>query len=401
MWTGKWRPPVREELDGAPWIPGSAWPLRFEELQPHITKVATGMKIEELLRLSNKGKNRIVKRLRKFKLEPYFFAWGEKTYRVPEEVRPHQNIRVILQATATNIRLNKSHELVEGITCRSLDGHEITVCGGSYVLATGGLENARILLASNSQIPAGVGNQNDLVGRFYQDHLKLANGRLKPGSGMQELAEELRRFPRPKRSLSLALDASTREEQQLLRHSFFFKPQYDEVGSRSWFSKHIHDGNGILSHYQVKFATEQAPNPDSRLTLSCHTDALGIPVLNVNWRFSNLDHHSARMSCCLMNDCLRRARLGTIEWPEGPPTVESMTDAAHPCSTTRMASSPEEGVVDPDCRVFGHENLFVLGSSVFPAAPVYSPTFTILVLASRLAGKLGKADDPLRTPDLD
>ncbi len=53
-----------------------------------------------------------------------------------------------------------------------------------------------------------------------------------------------------------------------------------------------------------------------------------------------------------------------------------------------MASRPEAGVVDTDCRVFGTENLYVASSAVFPTGPSYSPTFTILAIARRLGQHL-------------
>jgi choline dehydrogenase-like flavoprotein len=56
--------------------------------------------------------------------------------------------------------------------------------------------------------------------------------------------------------------------------------------------------------------------------------------------------------------------------------------------TTRMASCPEEGVTDANCRVFGTDNLYVAGSAVFPTGPSYSPTFTILALTRRLGQHL-------------
>jgi choline dehydrogenase-like flavoprotein len=61
--------------------------------------------------------------------------------------------------------------------------------------------------------------------------------------------------------------------------------------------------------------------------------------------------------------------------------------------TTRMAADPSEGVVDRDCRVFGTDNLYVASSAVFPTAHAYSPTFTILALARRLATHLATRHD--------
>jgi hypothetical protein len=53
-----------------------------------------------------------------------------------------------------------------------------------------------------------------------------------------------------------------------------------------------------------------------------------------------------------------------------------------------MASRPEDGVVDTDCRVFGIENLYVAGASVFPTGGHANPMMTIVALAIRLGEHL-------------
>ena len=40
----------------------------------------------------------------------------------------------------------------------------------AFVLCAGGIETARLLLANNRQHPNGIGNEHDIVGRFFQDH---------------------------------------------------------------------------------------------------------------------------------------------------------------------------------------------------------------------------------------
>ena len=53
-----------------------------------------------------------------------------------------------------------------------------------------------------------------------------------------------------------------------------------------------------------------------------------------------------------------------------------------------MAETPDDGVVDANCKVFGQENLYVAGSSVFPSCGHANPTLTIVQLALRLADHL-------------
>ena len=52
------------------------------------------------------------------------------------------------------------------------------------MLAAGGIGNARLLLLGNTDHPGGIGNQHDLVGRFFMEHLALRSGVVSPsGSG--------------------------------------------------------------------------------------------------------------------------------------------------------------------------------------------------------------------------
>ncbi len=60
---------------------------------------------------------------------------------------------------------------VERLEVARLDGKRHVARARTFVLAVGGIENARLLLASDDVRPAGVGNDHDLVGRFFQAHM--------------------------------------------------------------------------------------------------------------------------------------------------------------------------------------------------------------------------------------
>src|SRR5262249_10228173 len=94
----------------------------------------------------------------------------------------------LLISNLTGIRLSKDGRQVERLDVAPLTGNRLTVKPRFTVLAAGAIENARLLLASNDVMAAGVGNGNDLVGRFFADHpiprdvatLVLFDGRMAP-----------------------------------------------------------------------------------------------------------------------------------------------------------------------------------------------------------------------------
>ena len=94
---------------------------------------------------------------------------------------------------------------------------------------------------------------------------------------------------------------------------------------------------------------------------------------------------------------LAQARLG-----EPDPWTSQVIGNWHHEGTTRMHANPDMGVVDTDCRVHGLDNLYVAGSSVFPASGSTSPTVTIVQLALRLADQLEArlAGQPLASPQM-
>jgi choline dehydrogenase-like flavoprotein len=137
---------------------------------------------------------------------------------------------------------------------------------------------------------------------------------------------------------------------------------------------------------------EQAPNPDSRVTLGPETDALGQRKLRIDWRLTALDWHTYRTAAAMFGAELARACNGQFElqpWLlDGHDESPQIQGTAHHIGTTRMAEQPSQGVVDLDSRVHGISNLYVAGSSVFPTGGWAFPTFTVVSMSLRLADHL-------------
>jgi choline dehydrogenase-like flavoprotein len=136
---------------------------------------------------------------------------------------------------------------------------------------------------------------------------------------------------------------------------------------------------------------ETPPDPTNRVMLTPERDALGLPVVAVVWRLNEQVQHTLVSATQLFVDYFSKLNLGTLEpaeWVNTPDWTSHLQDAYHHIGTTRMGATSHEGVVDRDCRVFGVENLYVAGSSVFPTSGHSNPTATLLALAFRLADHL-------------
>jgi choline dehydrogenase-like flavoprotein len=429
VWTGKWRFFDPADFEPRPWFSHSGWPIEFEELRPFYEEVARDHGWADLDVLQrNETLDRMRAAVQSAGLEVSVHAWQRKPLRVAaaytEELRRSETVDVILGATATEILLAEGHERVRAIACRSLEGRRLEVEAEQFVLATGGLEAPRLLLASNRQLVAGVGNEHDLVGRFFMDHpKKRKRGTLRPGPALRAPSDVIA-AEHPRFQLTFSLSADTRRERSLLSHVVYFEPVFrSKVGYPAMATQMIRDGLrardtrlllrgvlrlartprgawlvlrntvrpgsvGPLDHYAVSVALEQEPNPQSRVYLDSNRDAVGMPKLVVEWRLSRLDRESFGRMLDGLKDAFAKAGIGTLDFGPELQSVDDTVDSAHQIGATRMASSPMEGVVDPDCRVFGTENLFVASMSVFPTGGTTGPTFTVLALARRLGAHL-------------
>jgi choline dehydrogenase-like flavoprotein len=397
VWTGKWKYLQPSDFEERPWVDKSGWPIRFDDLLEHYRSAAKDYGFGDLeAEAVRREIMELRTRLAANGLKMSSFYWEETPTRTAkrfgDEMRRSKNLQVVLGATATELRLDASCQRVNAIVCRSLEGKELLVEGEAVVLATGALEAARLLLSSDRQLPGGIGNAYGLVGRFYTDHPKHHTGILRPGPLTRQYAHELQYAPKPRFCICFALDDDTQREQKLLEHVLYLKPIYEKPVERLWRIVQgrpvCRDGNGTIAAYRVKFVTEQVPHLDSRLTLGTERDPLGQRKLEVNWCFTDHDRQSMAKTLQLLTQRFAEVGLGTFDFGDDPPSLETMTDAAHQMGTTRMAHSPTEGVVDTNCCVFGTDNLYVASSAVFPTGPSYSPTFTILALARRLGQHL-------------
>jgi choline dehydrogenase-like flavoprotein len=136
------------------------------------------------------------------------------------------------------------------------------------------------------------------------------------------------------------------------------------------------------------------------VTLSDRTDALGLPFLDIDLRYTEADARSVLQAHELLDQSLRQSGLGHLEYREPlEKRISSILGQAkegyHQIGTTRMGLTQQDSVVDGACRVHGLDNLYVSSSSVFPCSGQANPTFPAVALALRLAAHL--ADEARRS----
>jgi hypothetical protein len=151
---------------------------------------------------------------------------------------------------------------------------------------------------------------------------------------------------------------------------------------------------------ELRIATEQALNPSSRVYLGSELDSFGMRRPILEWQLSEIDRRTIQRAAVRFGETLARQGLGRVrlaDWlftedAEFPGFAEGQeVGGHHHMCTTRMAESPSQGVVDKNQRVFGVDNLYLAGSSVFSTPGHMNPTFTIVQMTLRLADYLNAA----------
>jgi choline dehydrogenase-like flavoprotein len=149
-------------------------------------------------------------------------------------------------------------------------------------------------------------------------------------------------------------------------------------------AQEIKEGATVLQMLEVEVYGQQAPNPDSRVTLDDERDALGMPRVRMHWSLTDFDRRSVDRTLRIVAQEFGRLGLGRmhLDFKEWEPDFYY---GNHHMGTTRMHDDPRKGVVDRNCRVHGVGNLYVAGSSTFPTSGNAPPTMTIVAMALRLA----------------
>jgi choline dehydrogenase-like flavoprotein len=384
LWSGWCRPLDEVDVQPRDWVHPSGWPFSLAQLWPYYRRAHAICELGDCTYdVSHWEHLHGAKRL---PLPPDKVT--TKVYRLSPPTRfgltyraamaKADNVRVILYANALHIERAAVSPHIERIHAGSLRGNRFSVEARWYVLATGGVENARLLLASRTPHGVAVGNEHDQVGRYFMEHVHFPSGVLwLAAPSLQYTTLYCPTTLRIAARLFLADPLQVREK--LLNYNAMLEPLVVEHGSRR-----------SLAAWRLHHTLEQFPNPLSRVLLSESRDGLGMPRVKLEWRTTELDRTSYRRSLELLAAELHGIGLGQLsiapgdndeQWPPEP--VQGLR--GHHMGTTRMSRDPREGVVDENCRVHGLKNLFVAGSSVFPTSGAGTPTLTLVALALRLA----------------
>jgi choline dehydrogenase-like flavoprotein len=224
------------------WVPFSGWPIAHQSLAPYLDRAAQVLNLgpnvydENLWKLI--GIAPPEPRLDADGLRPFFWQFARSRLDHLDIMRfgrefvalKADNVRVLLNATVTQIELTADGSSFDGFKISTIDGVRSKVKATSAVIAASGIENPRLLLASNAIQSPGIGNAHDLVGRFLMDHAGARVGRFDE-VGLAPIAKRfgfygVRHGGQTSMYMhGLALAPALQEREELLHSAVYFMPE--------------------------------------------------------------------------------------------------------------------------------------------------------------------------------
>jgi choline dehydrogenase-like flavoprotein len=461
-WGGWCRPFDRWDFERRPWVAHSGWPLAAADLAPYYPRTHEYLDLGpfdyDLADVVDAMGRRDVADL---PVRPDVVTTSISRFSPPtklgvkyrDALASSRHVRTFLHANVVAIETTVDGGTVAAVHCRTLWGGSFRAAGRIVVLAAGGIENPRLLLASNGVRPAGIGNERDLVGRFFMDHPRIVSATVRfHGRSADNLLFDAKFHDRKDRvrawgthvAGAMSLPFAVQEREQIANARVWFSSIFPgdhtraadavlrtiqrreqrvppeltlrqdvvtmarhPVSSAGFALTRRHRPRWLIRGVKLQAIVEPEPDPSARVALAARDrDALGVPRVQVGWKLSTLVRRTFDRTLALVADELSRAGIASValdpaldgrtEWP----STLHPHGTWHHMGTTRMGASPATGVVDSDGRVFGVDNLYVVGSSVFPTASANFPTQTICAMAIRtaehLTGRL-RARQPIPT----
>lgn len=391
IWGGRCMPLDPIDLSSRDYVPGGEWPITRAALDPFYPRANALCEAGEFAYTAEEtfgtaarpivrgfvSSDYSMNRLERFSCPTNFGA------RYAHKLGASANVRVVIHANLTNIALDEGGRRVTHLDLRSLDGKRITARARHYVLATGGLETARLLLANRDRHPQGIGNDHDVVGRYYMCHLAGVIGNIRfscaPDAvfrgyqispegvycrqrfALQEAAQRRERIGNFIARLHHPHITDPAHRNAVLSLLYLAKPfipyEYamrlhgpDAGTARNWL-RHLanvvtdpFDAVGFAWHmlrdrklaerkfpsiiinskanlYSVDFHAEQFPNASSRVMLDAVPDALGMPRIRIDWRYLPQDVHTVSRALQLLAEDFAASGVGQLQYD--PAEVEA------------------------------------------------------------------------------
>jgi choline dehydrogenase-like flavoprotein len=287
------------------------------------------------------------------------------------EVRSECHVRRIKLASARKI----SH--VEYIDNK---GAAQRVEARTFVIAAGGIENARLLLLSAADGPhsQGLANESGLVGRTLMFHTaagvratmkeRVGGHRIGFGTSICWDLHQARNFPNIGNMILFPADLQGPMPAAIAKESGL---------TGAALKDHVRKSYG--SNVKIIAEGEMMPVPENRVSLSeTKKDGYGDPVPRISMKMGDFERRTMDRGLEVGRKIMEIAGATKI-WTDSGPL------GGHYMGSTCMGTDRRTSVCDKYGRCHSLDNLYIAGSSIFATSSASHPTLTIATLALHAA----------------
>lgn len=287
------------------------------------------------------------------------------------------------EALATDILTDQQGQ-VTGIKFKRSDQTTNIVRARAFVLAANPLETTRLCLSSsNETLPNGVANSSNMVGKRLMDH-PVFDYRF-------DMSEPVYGGRGPFGSIGNAdLRAGSRRKQKASSILSFENIDLISEIANEALNKHPQDPIKLKQLIRYKAArrlvlggtAEQLPDVSNRVFVDHNKkDTSGMPRIKVSYSLDDYTLDGLTAAQAWARNIIQKLDGQDIRFASG-------FFGTHASGTMMMGNDDTKFVTDSDGRTHDHSNLFVAGSSLFPAASAANPTLTIAAVALRTEQKI-------------
>lgn len=459
LWGGRCVPFDPIDLEQRDHVPNSGWPMAHHELAKHYPQAmdwcdagAADFSVRSLTDSTPMFKGlellqgTVNEHIERYSLPTDF---GRKFRRL---IKSHPSLLVLSNARVIELQPAENGQRLTQIHARcNRTQRVLTIQAAHYVLAAGGIETTRLLLAMRRAYPHVCPQLDASLGRYYSCHFDAIVGQMQFSEAAPRFFFERSRdgvYCRRK----LQLSANVQRQHQLLNAAFRLHfPAYADPAHRSGVLSSIYlaksvlpkEHQAILNHgrfnrgsiphhlmnvvtdlpgvarfsaqwlfgmklarrklpytlvapksglYPLEFNSEQVPSEDNRIELRPNRDQHALARVHVRWKLHDADIDSALRSFKLLQHHLNQSTSARLLLPDDDTLRLQLASAlpvgGHHMGTTRMGADAKSSVVNPQLRVHGMGNLHVCASSVMPTCSHANPTMALLALTSMLGARL-------------
>jgi GMC oxidoreductase len=457
VWGGRCVPFDPIDFERRDYVANTGWPIAFEEVArfyPAAMDYCDAGHADFLAKSSIPGAGPIIIG---FPGDEVVDADHIERYSLPtdfgnryrQRLHKSENVTVVLGLRCLSLNRSAGDDRIESARFIDESGRFRTIRADVFVLATGGIEVPRLLLASDLS-GSGFGNLGDCLGRFYMCHFENTCARIVPREKPVAF-----RFERTSDGVycrrQMRFTPTAQHTHRLLNMIFRLHfPSYADASHGSSVMSAIYLAKSALipeyrtilqqntdvisspplphirnilrdlpgvarfaadslfrirlakrklpytlvpnadGSFPLEFNAEQTPDPSNRITLREERDRHGMPRVHIAWRLGDEDAQAVLRGFQLLRQSMQRSGAALMLFDDDllAGQIARSIPLGHHIGTARMAASPATGVVDGNCAVFGLPNLYVASAAVFPTCGHANPTLTIVALALRLARHL-------------